>query len=77
MLLILLTIIGFVSIGILTTVKLNSLASLVVNVIAYFAYYCALESNGVIGPKKALAVFCGFSFVILMSTISFYRQNQR
>lgn len=76
MLLILLTVIGFVSVGILTTIKLNSLASLVVNVIAYFAYYCALEINGIVGLEKAFAVFCGFSFVLLMTIISFRRQNQ-
>lgn len=77
MLLSLLSTIGFIIIGILTTLKLNSLASLVVNVIAYFAYYCALEIDGLVTVGKAIAVFFGFSFVILMTLISFYRQRQK
>ncbi|MFD0896759.1 hypothetical protein [Loigolactobacillus binensis] len=76
MILALLCTLGFIVIGILTTVKLNSLASLVVNVIAYFAYYCALEIAGLVTIGKAGAVFFGFSFVILMTIISFHRQRQ-
>ncbi|MFD1318936.1 hypothetical protein [Loigolactobacillus zhaoyuanensis] len=76
MILTLLCTIGFIVIGILTTFKLNSLASLVVNVVAYFAYYCALEIAGLISVGKAVAVFCGFSFVIIMTIISFHRQRQ-
>ncbi|MFC6169057.1 hypothetical protein [Loigolactobacillus jiayinensis] len=77
MILALLCTIGFIIIGILTTVKLNSLASLVVNVIAYFAYYCALEIDGLVTVGKAVAVFFGFSFVVIMTLISFHRQQQK
>ncbi|PIO82194.1 hypothetical protein BSQ39_00780 [Loigolactobacillus backii] len=74
MLLISLCIIGFLAVSIYTTLKINSLGSLLVNVIAYFAFYCALEIVGVAGLTKAIAVFFSFFFVVVMAIISFYRQ---